>query len=86
MPYHLNLNTVLKAYHSILGVPDRARRKLFSTKVLRPNCREYRTISQKILSASAARFLILWLKNYVTALLETQPESEFLQCLGLQWV
>ncbi|CAE7704041.1 unnamed protein product, partial [Symbiodinium microadriaticum] len=71
-----------RAWCEALGVPDRARRKLFSIKLLRPNCREYRTISQKILNASAARFLIMWLKQYVTTLLDAQPASHFLQRLA----
>ncbi|CAE7261600.1 unnamed protein product [Symbiodinium sp. CCMP2592] len=65
-----------------LGVADRARRKLFSSKTLRPNHKEYRTISQKILSASAARYLMMWMKAYVVSLLNAEPESLFLQCLG----
>ena len=64
------------------GVPDRARRRLFSGAALKPNAKEYRSISQKILNASASRYLLMWMAAYMRALLQTDPDSEYLQQLG----
>lgn len=49
---------------SILGVSDRAARKFFTAAVLRPaGGAQYTAVSQKILSATACRYLILWLSR-----------------------
>ena len=46
------------------GVPDRAARKFFTTSVLRPHGgTQYPAVSQKILSATACRYLIFWLSR-----------------------
>ncbi len=42
-------------------MPDRAARKFFTTTVLRPSAGSaYVTVSQKVVSATACRYLILW--------------------------
>ena len=47
-----------------LGVADRAERKFFTTGVLRPQGgAQYPAVSQKILSATACRYLIFWLSR-----------------------
>lgn len=61
------------------GISDRARRRLFTTRTLRPLSKEYRTISQKILSAAASRYLIFWFSQYLSGLLASDPDSTFLQ-------
>ena len=45
------------------GFQDRATRKLFTTRVLQPETTSYTEISQKILSATAARYMVHWLCN-----------------------
>ena len=42
---------------------DRASRTLFSSRVLQPDTTSYVEISQKILSASAARYMVHWLTS-----------------------
>lgn len=44
-------------------VADRAARKLFLTSTLRGNGDKYQDVSQKVLSAAAARYLMLWLAS-----------------------
>ena len=43
------------------GVPDRVARRYFSTSCLRAN--RYPEVSQKIMSATACRYFVLWLAN-----------------------
>ena len=53
-------------YHNwceVAGVTDRAQRKLFTTSVLRPEGGRYVELSQKVLNATSARYIILWLAN-----------------------
>ena len=57
------------------AVPDRASRKLFSSAILKPNAREYATISQKLLSATAARYMIFWLGQLMASLLQRYSRS-----------
>ena len=67
------------------GLQDRCERKLFSSSVLKPKSESYINISQKILSATAARYMILWLCNLVRSLLADatfEKSQEFLP-LGL---
>ena len=46
----------------IQGVPDRAAKRFFSAKILRPNNgNTYVDISQKVMSATACRYMIFWL-------------------------
>lgn len=43
------------------GVPDRASRRFFTSAILRPNGGSaFASVSQKILSATACRYMILW--------------------------
>ena len=64
------------------GVPDRAQRKVFTSGVLRPTSLDYVTLSQKMLSAAAARFVLFWLANLLGSLLRAEPGNMFLQSLG----
>ncbi|CAE7324163.1 unnamed protein product [Symbiodinium pilosum] len=63
------------------GVPDRAVRKLFASATLKPSSREYITISQKQLTASAARYFIFWLAQLSRFLLDSNPNNPFYQLL-----
>ena len=65
-----------------LGIPDRASKKVFSSSILKPNSKEYTTISQKLMNASGARYIIFWLANVLRALAEQDPANEFYQLLG----
>ena len=72
--------TRIKPYTpSIPGISDRARRRLFTSRTIRPNAKEYRSISQKLLSAAASRYLIFWFSHYLSGLLASSPDSTFLQ-------
>ena len=51
------------------GLQDRCERKLFTSAVLKPKSENYLNISQQILSATGARYMILWLCNLVRSLL-----------------
>ena len=48
---------------------DRCERRLFTSAALRPTSFAYVTISQKLMSAMAARYAILWLANLVKSML-----------------
>ena len=62
-----------------LGVPDRAARRLFSTGVLRSSPTKFAEISQKVLSATACRYMIFWLCNLLHAM---GGDDEPSLCLG----
>ena len=64
----------------VRGIPDRASRRLFTLAVLRPSLTKYTDISQKILSATACRYLIFWLNSVVQGVGGTDEVS---MCLGL---
>ena len=64
------------------GVADRAQRKVFTSGVLRPNSLDYVTLSQKMLSAAGARYVLFWLSNLFASLLSAEPGNAFLQRLG----
>ena len=53
------------------AVPDRASKKLFSTGILTTN--KVVEVSQKILSATAARYMILWCAIFMNRVLEQIP-------------
>ena len=44
-------------------VSDRASRKLFTTNGLKPDAGKYLDISQKVLNATAARYMVFWLSS-----------------------
>ena len=65
-------------------MPDRAANKLFSSATLHPTGKEYVTISQKLLNASGARYIIFWMAAILQSILETNPPNNgFYQRLGL---
>ena len=69
----------------IQGLQDRCERKLFSSAVLKPKSETYINISQKVLSATAARYMIFWLCNLVKALLADatfEKSQAFLPLVG----
>ena len=48
------------------GVPDRCAKKLFTAAIIRPGGgSQYPSVSQKIMSATACRYLIFWLSNFL---------------------
>lgn len=47
----------------IQKVSDRSSRKLFTTNGLKPDVGRYLDISQKVLSATAARYMLFWLSS-----------------------
>ena len=65
------------------GVPDRAQRRLFQSSTSKPSGSEYVTISQKLLSAAGARFVLFWMANLLASMLNLDPNNEFLQSLVL---
>ena len=46
--------------HFNSGVPDRASKKLFTKEVLYPGAGKFPEPSQKLISATASRYFILW--------------------------
>ena len=44
--------------------------------------KEYTTLSQKFMNASAARYVIFWLAQLLSHLLQNNPDNLFLQLLG----
>lgn len=64
------------------GVPDRAARRFFTTTILRPNGgTAYPAVSQKILSATACRYMIMWCASLV-AQCQFDLHDENHLCLG----
>ena len=66
----------------VKGVPDRAAYKLFSSGTLHPMGKEYVSISQKLLNASGARYIIFWMAAILQSVLEADPHNAFYQRLG----
>ena len=66
------------------GVNDRCERRLFSSASLKPASTTYVSISQKQMSATAARYVILWLSNLCKTLLADQdfPKTQEFLFLG----
>ena len=52
-----------KEWCQLNNIPDRAQRKLFTVSTLAPDAAGYVEISQKKLSATACRYMLLWLKH-----------------------
>ena len=65
------------------GVPDRASRKLFTKDVLFPGAGKYPEPSQKIVSATASRYFILWASSMMHFLLGQwgNQATEHMMCL-----
>ena len=63
------------------GAPDRAARKLFTAAILKPLAREYTSISQKLLSATAARYFIFWLAQLMGSYVQGNPGNFFYESL-----
>ena len=60
------------------GIEDRAERKLFTNEALKA---DYATVSQKILRAAAAKYMVFWLYDLMENLLQSQPDQpEHLKC------
>ena len=67
-----------KGYCQRWGIQDRAERKLFTNEALKA---DYATVSQKIMRAAAAKYMIFWLHWLVESLLQGDPEQpEDLKC------
>lgn len=67
-------------FFCISGVPDRAARRFFTVAVLRPaGGNAYVAVSQKILSATACRYMILWCSSL---LMQIQCDDEPFLCLA----
>ncbi|CAE7834919.1 unnamed protein product [Symbiodinium sp. CCMP2592] len=64
------------------GVPDRAAKRLFSSATLHPNSKDYLSISQKLLSGTAARYSLFWMAQLLTHLMKCHPGNEFYAILG----
>ena len=54
---------------------DRAGRKLFSSKILQPDAGRFVEVSQKVLSATASRYFILWLSSIAKQFAEWRRED-----------
>ena len=67
------------------GVPDRAERKLFSAALLKPGSTEYVGISQKVMSAAAARFALFRRANLMKSLLSNEPDNPFVKSHAFIW-
>lgn len=66
----------------VTGVVDRASKKLFTSATLHPTSKEYLNISQKHLSAAAARYAIFWLAQLMSYLLQQHPGDRFYEIFG----
>ncbi|CAE7213208.1 unnamed protein product [Symbiodinium sp. CCMP2592] len=64
------------------GVPDRAAKRLFSSATLHPNSKDYLSISQKLLSGTAARYSVFWMAQLLTHLMKCHPGNEFYALRG----
>ena len=77
------LDVLWKDYRSwaeACQVGDRASRRMFTTAVLRNN--KNIEVSQKILSATACRYMLLWACTFLTAVCEQLAPTPILQQLG----
>ena len=63
-------------------VPYRAAKRLFSTATLHPNSKDYLSLSQKLLSGTAARYSVYWMAQLLTHLMQCHPGNEFYAILG----
>ena len=52
-----------RAYCEDQSITERAQRRLFSVQTLKPDSDKFVEISQKILNASACRYMIFWLAS-----------------------
>ncbi len=76
---HSNKGRCTCCFFICWGVPDRASRKFFTTVYLRPSGgSSYASVSQKILSATACRYMILWCANLMAEFDLSDDEHMFL--------
>ncbi|CAE7308593.1 unnamed protein product, partial [Symbiodinium microadriaticum] len=61
-----------KGYCQRWGIEDRAERRLFTNEVLKA---DFVTVSQKIMRAAAAKYMIFWLHWLMEGLLQGDPEK-----------
>lgn len=61
-------------------VQDRASKRLFSAAVLKPDVAGYTEVSQKIINATAARYMLFWLSSVAKQLAASGDEID--QCFG----
>ena len=82
---HACLNQFWECFLAVFrsGVPDRASRKLFTKDVLIPGAGKYQEPSQKIVSATASRYFILWASSMMHFLLGQwgSQATEHMMCL-----
>ena len=56
---------------------ERAQKKLFTTSVLKPDAGRYVELSQKVLNATAARYMLFWIASLAKQFAEwTQEDSD----------
>lgn len=68
------LESLWKIYRSwceSCSVSDRAQRRLFTSNILKPDSGSYVEISQKTLSATASRYMIMWVSSLAKQFAET---------------
>ena len=58
---------------------ERAQRKLFTSSVLKPDHGHYTEISQKVLNASAARYMLFWISPIAKQFAEWFQADEDMQ-------
>lgn len=58
-----NLWENYRTYCEEQGITERAQRRLFSVQTLKPDSDKFVEVSQKILNASACRYMIFWLAS-----------------------
>lgn len=69
-----------KEYCQNWNIADRCERKLFTNETLRY---DYVTVSQKVMRAAAAKFMVFWMHWFMDSLLQGDPEQpEHLKCPG----
>ena len=75
-----------KGYCQKWGIEDRAERRLFTNDALKA---DFATVSQKILRAAAAKYMVFWLHYLMEDLLLQMSEPdrpENLKCPRMTWV
>ncbi|CAK8996463.1 unnamed protein product, partial [Durusdinium trenchii] len=57
-------------------IPDRAARRLFTNQILNPGRGKFPEISQKVISAMAARYLLFWMSGFLRGLVQAGFSEE----------
>ena len=78
------LNEMWQSYRSwcesqSYPMSERAQRKLFTSSVLKPDQGHYTEISQKVLNASAARYMLFWISSIAKQFAEWFQADEDMQ-------